>query len=165
MAQNQLAPVVEIPVRGRYTKWCQKVEDAILESMAKGSTVKAACAAAGINPERFYDHVNADPDFKTRVIQVRESLIGVVEHSLVAACLQVDKSGRRDIQAIKEFLHNRAADRYRERVDLHATGGFEFSDGPPEELREFTEEERQTLREIGRARILGRTGATGEVPY
>ena len=156
---RRLGLVVIKPKQG-YTQWNELIEEALLDSFCRGSSVRAACAEAGVSTNTFYEHFRAPGGFRERVQQARESLVGVVEEGLVRSCVEPDKHGRRDVQAIKFFLTNRAADRYVERVDhLHRTGDLDVAESTTKSQREFTPAGRQQAKQLAKQLILG----TGEM--
>lgn len=151
--------IVARPTSG-YTKWSPVVEAALLESFCKGATVRAACAAARISTFTFYENVRMNDPFRERLTVVREGVIGSVEHSLLLACVMPDKHGRVDVQAIKYFLNNRAADRYSEKVDhIHHNRDFEEPVEVGSEKLTFTKEQRERGKALAHELILG----TGDV--
>jgi hypothetical protein len=157
---RQLGLVVIKPKQG-YTQWSELIEEALLDSFCRGSSVRAACAEASVSTNTFYEHFRLPGGFRERVQQARESLIGVVEESLVRSCVEPDKHGRRDIQSIKFFLTNRAADRYAERVDhLHRSGDLEVSENTTASRREFTPQGRKQAKLLAKELILGAGGET-----
>ena len=92
-------------------------------------------------------------------MQARESVIGVVEQGLVRSCVEPDKHGRRDVNAIKFFLTNRAGDRYVDRVDhLHRSGDLDVTESTEKSQREFTPDQRKHAKLLAKQLILG----TGE---
>lgn len=74
---------------------------AVIQSLANSATISAACAAAGITREAYYQWLAKDKDFIKRVESLRRRQIQVVEDVLYDKCLEGN------ITAIFFYLCNR----------------------------------------------------------
>lgn len=90
-----------------------KVKSVVLESLSSGSTVDAACRAAGISRSVFYDWRKKDAEFAEAVERAQMVAVSVVEDALFLKATRGEKDGRGNVVAMIFWLCNRAPDRWK----------------------------------------------------
>lgn len=93
-------------------------KQAILKSLCNGSTITAACKAAKVGRNAFYEWITEDQNFKKQVDEARLSQVCVAEDKL----FENVKAGRE--ASIFYFLGNRAADKWRSVNRVEHSGSF-----------------------------------------
>lgn len=115
---------------GRSDDFNEVAERRILESVREGSTLQMAARSAGISPRTLRRWRDRYPDFDRKVQRAKaeagERALGVIQEA-------ADKG---DWRAASWWLEKRFPEQYGETDDL-----------PEEEVREFTEAVRSTIRE------------------
>lgn len=99
-------------------------KDALIESIAQGATVSAACRAANIDRSTFYAWIKSDEDFRIRYKETAEGAIQAVEDALW------DKALSGNVIACIFYLCNRAPERWKNvnKVEIEKKGDEKNAD-------------------------------------
>lgn len=98
----------------------EKIQEAILESFAKGASVVKACNEANITWNTFYKWRRSYKRFDKKVVDVLNSRTQVVEDALFKSALGGN------VVAQIFWLKNRASDRWKDRYNQEISGNVEF---------------------------------------
>ncbi len=98
------------------SKFNDVMKDKLLDMLIEGVRPSQAMKALGLSMSVYYDHYNTDPDFAAMVDQAEEHATDVIENSL----WQRAKEG--NVEAIKEWLHNRRSSRWADSKNINLNG-------------------------------------------
>lgn len=73
---------------GHGTRYSQSDIDHVIKALKKGATMKAAIQSAGLSWTGFYEHMNAHPEVKLRVMKERGRNREKVENALFRAATE-----------------------------------------------------------------------------